>query len=212
MAGTTILSGSLITTQPFGHSDNRSNPSSITSILEMVASHLSDGNETAAKRRSVLLIYCLYSLLMDGERYQDKFFMPLHDPEVLTHGFTGIGDIAISDDNGDLFECIQIIPNASLSPTGVEKACAGILSYTPQRICLLTIAEPYNVDMNAIRRTTDDIYQSYGCKVLVAGLLPTISDGLRLINEPANFLDTYEKAVQEALNVDRFTPKLTREN
>ncbi len=197
MAGTTILSGSLITCDPFISTSRRPLYCTIDSVMATVKGRLSGGNEAATKQRSVLLVYSLYSLLMDSARYADKFLLPLHDPEGLEHGFMGVGDIAISDENSNLFECIQIIPGVSLTPALVKEAFARVLPHDPRRFCLLTTAEPYSENTQAIRRVTDSIYHAQGCEMVVDGLLPALEYSLRLVTDSADFLAAYSQSLQE---------------
>lgn len=197
MAGITILSGSLITGPASVSSPRHTVHCTIDAVLETVKTHLSDCDTMTIKRRSVLLAYCLYSLLMDSERYQDKFLLPLRDPEGISQLFVGVGDIAISDENGDLFECIQILPDVSLTPALVEAACAKVLPHTPRRFCLLTTTEPYGEDTQTIRRLAGNLSYAHHCEVIVDGFLPTLSYGLRVVTEPSDFLIAYAKALHE---------------
>lgn len=133
---------------------------------------------------------------MDSDRYQDKFLLPLRGPEGLTHGFVGVGGIALSDKNGGLFECIQIV-GVLLTPALIKEAFLKVSHHTPRRFCLLTTASVYNDHREALRRTCDSLYQTSGCEVIVDGLMPTLDYGIRLLPEAAHFLAAYSKALRE---------------
>lgn len=163
--------------------------------MESVKAHLFS-NLVTARRHSILLVYTLYSLLMDSDRYADKFLLPLHDPEGLKHGFVGVGDIALSDDNGDLFECIQIV-GVLLNPAFVEEAFSKVAPHTPRRFCLLTTAGVYNENRDALQQACNRIYQIHGSEVIVDGLMPTLNCGVRSLPEPAGFLAAYRQALEE---------------
>ncbi len=171
-------------------------------VMETVTASVWGNDEATRKRRCVLLAYSLYTLLMDSRRYQNKFLLPLHDPEGLSHGFAGIGDIAISDENGDLYECIEIVVGASLSAAFVAEAYAKVQTHAPRRFCLLTLdtfssTKLSRQDLEAIRKLTQNIYRTHGCEVTVDGLMRTLNSGLRFLAEPADFLAVYQQALQE---------------
>jgi DNA (cytosine-5)-methyltransferase 1 len=167
----------------------------VDAVMETVQAHLFN-NLIAAGRHSVLLVYTLYSLQMDSDRSQDKFLLPLRDPEGLTHGFVGVGDLALSGDNGDLFGCIQIV-GVLLTPALIKEAFAQVSPYAPRRFCLLTTAGVCNQDREALRQTCDSIYRTSGCEVIVDSLMSTLNYGVRSLPEPTDFLAAYRQALRE---------------
>ena len=147
----------------------------------------------------MLLAYSLYSLLMDCDRYKTKFLLPLplHDPEGIGHRYEGVGDFAISDEDGKLYECIEIASSASISPSSVAEAYARIKTYSPRRFCLLTLGEIDPLDMAGWKETTASLSQRYGCEIIVDSLMETVSSGLRFLAEPSKLLAAYSQALQE---------------
>lgn len=203
MAGTTILSGSLKDGPPTTDTQHRATPCTVDATVEAVELSLfSDSDQI--KRRAVLAAYALHSLQMDSDRYKTKFLLPLRDPEGLGHCYERVGDFTISDENGDLFECIQIT-GILLTPASVEEAFAQVSPHAPHRFCLLTTAGVYDDNKEALRQICDNIYQTSGCEVIVDGLMPTLNYGVRSLPEPANFLAAYSRALQEDI-LDSKTP------
>jgi DNA (cytosine-5)-methyltransferase 1 len=202
MAGTAILSGSLIVPEALRLVLNHSVHRTVASVIEKVKDSVWGNDEATRRQRCVLLVYSLYALLMDSPRYQNKFLLPLCDPEGLNHGFTDIGDIALSDEDGDLFECAGIVVGASLSTAFVAEAYAKVQPYTPRRFCLLALdtfssAKLSRQDLQAIERLTQDIYRTHGCEVIVDSLMRTLNSGLHFLAEPADFLAVYSQALRE---------------
>ena len=187
MAGTTILSGSLTTSDAFRRLPRRL--ITMDAVLDAVS----------VKRRAMLLAYSLYSLLMDCDRYKTKFLLPLplHDPEGLGHRYEGVGDFAISDEDGKLYECIEIASSASISPSSVAEAVEKVQTYSPRRFCLLTLGEIDPLDKASLQETSASLSRRYGCEIVVDSLMETISSGLRFLAEPSDLLAAYAQALQE---------------
>ena len=94
MAGTTILSGSLITSDALSLPPRLPPRRTAEAVLEAVKANIFGNAENTRKRRWVLVAYSLYSLLMSSDRYKTKFLLPLRDPEGLGHCYEGVGDFA----------------------------------------------------------------------------------------------------------------------
>ena len=170
--------------------------------MEAVKDSLWGNAEATRRRRWVLLIYSFYSLLMDSDRYKTKFLLPLRDPEGLGHCYEGVGDFALSDEDGRLYECVQVMPYNALSSASVMEAFAKVQPYTPRRFCLLvtpTLIGPKlsREDTQAIQQHSKDIYRAHGCEVITDSLMRTLEYGVRLLAEPSNLLAAYSQALRE---------------
>ena len=126
MAGTTILSGSLVTSTEFSLPPRFPAHRTVEAVLEAIKNNIFGNAENTRKRRWVLVAYSLYSLLMDSDRYKTKFLLPLRDPEGLGHCYEGVGDFALSDEDGRLYECVQVVPYNTISPASVMEGFAEV--------------------------------------------------------------------------------------
>ena len=196
MAGTTILNGSLITGSPAILTSDRPARRTIDDVLTAVTASLCDCDAATTRRRSVLLIYSLYSLLMDSARYADKFLLPLHDPEGLDHGFMGVGDIAISDENGDLFECFTVL-SVPVTPRSIHQAICRALPFGPERFFLLTTESLPAAEEQRMENVAEDASRSSTCEVIVDHVPRLLRYFLRAWNDPSVFLAAYKQALQE---------------
>lgn len=149
---------------------------------------------SGASRLPVVAIYSIYELLMkDIHRYQNKTLLPLKTHTTADSKSKGIGDIEIVDKTGNYFESVEIKHNISIDSTLINDTYDKFKYTVTNRYYLLTTAEPNTKegDETNIKTVIEKIRIEHGCEVIVNGIIPSLKYYLRLLKEPAKFLERY---------------------
>jgi DNA (cytosine-5)-methyltransferase 1 len=150
---------------------------------------------TGAARLPVLAIYAAYEVLMPTRgRYRDKRLLPLKSHTTADSKSGSIGDVEIVyRATGDFFEAVEVKHNKPIDPEMVRIAIGKINALAVKRYYLLTTAEPNRLESDEIEKLIAHTRESYGCEVIVNGMMPTLRYYLRLVENPQGFIQCYEK-------------------
>ena len=166
---------------------------SIAAIITLLERHFTYRYTTSgASRLPTLAIYAAYQCMMQQvARYKDKELLPLesHNSADLRSG--RIGDIDVSNDNGSAFEGVEIKHEIKITAQMVADAYEKFKIHNTVRYYLLTTANMDSADWEAIEKEVKRISQIHGCQVIVNGVYTTLKYYLRLLNDPAEFIDKY---------------------
>lgn len=166
---------------------------SISKIVKLLERHFTFRYTCAgASRLPTLAIYAAYQCMMGQvARFRDKQLCPLESHNSADAQSGRIGDIDINNENGSAFEGVEIKHEIQITPQLVRDAYEKFKVYNTDRYYLLTTASMDSADWDAIEAEIQRIAQIHGCQVIVNGVYTTLKYYLRLVTDPAEFIDRY---------------------
>lgn len=186
---------------------------SISNIITLLQKHFTYKYTCAgASRLPTLAIYASYQCMMTQvARYAEKKLCPLESHNSADAQSGRIGDIDINNENGSAFEGVEIKHEIPITRQLVADAYEKFKIHNTDRYYLLTTANMNAADWDSIEEEIRRISQIHGCQVIVNGVYSTLKYYLRLMKDPAEFIDRYV----ELLKVDetvKFQHKVTWNN
>lgn len=166
---------------------------SIASIIKLFEKHFTYSyTSQGASRLPTLAIYAAYQCMMGQvARYQTKKLCPLESHNSADSQSGRIGDIDINNENGTAFEGVEIKHEIKITAQLVKDAYEKFKIYNTDRYYLLTTANMDSADWEGIDKEVNRIAHIHGCQVIVNGVYTTLKYYLRLMNDPAEFIDNY---------------------
>ena len=166
---------------------------SISKIIRLLEKHFTYRYSCAgASRLPTLAIYAAYQCMMGQvARFNDKILCPIeaHNAADLQSGC--IGDIEVDNENGSAFEGVEVKHEIQITSQLVADAYEKFKIFNTDRYYLLTTANMDSADWDAIDVEIQRIAQIHGCQVIVNGVYTTLKYYLRLVTDPADFIDKY---------------------
>ncbi|WP_172201082.1 hypothetical protein [Campylobacter sp. RM16188] len=166
---------------------------SIESIIELLKRHFEYSYDChGASRLPSLAIFAAYECIMKQvKRYEDKILCPIASHTSADRQSGRIGDVDIIRSNGEPFEAVEIKHLIVITPDLIKDAFEKFKSFKTDRYYLLTTVNMNNADWDSIKIEVDRIAQIHGCQVIVNGVYDTLKYYLRLIFDPAEFIEKY---------------------
>lgn len=130
------------------------------------------------------------------ERYKNAKLLDLGSHTASDKTSKSAGDIEIKDNNGNIFEAVEIKLNIKPTEHIIRVAFDKINKFKISRYYILSGATPDTSEVDAINKAIFEIEQEHGCQVIVNGIFHTLNYYLRLISSPANYLKTYSSLVE----------------
>lgn len=173
---------------------------SISNIIKILEKHFTYHYScSGASRLPTLAIYAAYQCMMGQvARYEEKILCPLESHNSADAQSGRIGDIDIDNADGTAFEGVEIKHEIQITKQLVADAYEKFKVYNTDRYYLLTTANMDSADWVAIDGEIKRIAQIHGCQVIVNGVYSSLKYYLRLVKDPAEFIDHYV----ELLKVD----------
>ena len=173
---------------------------SISKIISLLEKHFTYRYTCAgASRLPTLAIYAAYQCMMEQvTRFNNKVLCPLESHNSADMQSGRIGDIDVNNENGTAFEGVEIKHEIQINRQLIADAYEKFKIYNTDRYYLLTTANMDSADWDAIDSEIQRIAQIHGCQVIVNGVYSTLKYYLRLVIDPAEFIDRYV----ELLKVD----------
>lgn len=173
---------------------------SISKIVKLLEKHFTYKYTCAgASRLPTLAIYAAYQCMMNQvARFNSKILCPLESHNSADTQSGRIGDIDVNNENGTAFEGVEIKHEIQINRQLVADAYEKFKVHNTDRYYLLTTANMDSADWDAIDSEIQRIAQIHGCQVIVNGVYTTLKYYLRLVTDPAEFIDRYV----ELLKVD----------
>lgn len=172
----------------------------IASIISLLDKHFhANYKAIGASRLPVLALYALYSnIVLYVERYRGKRLLPLekHNSSDMQSG--RIGDIDIVEEQGEMFEAVEVKFDIKIDHNIVITAKNKILPTGVKTYYILSTKETKECDQDAVAQEIAHLHKVHGCQLIVNGILPTIKYYLRLLPETSMFLQQYT----QLLNAD----------
>lgn len=166
---------------------------SISKIIKLLKKHFTYHYTcSGASRLPSLAIYAAYECMMGQvTRYGDKVLCPLAKHNAADAQSGRIGDIDVNHANGTAFEGVEVKHELQITKQMVADAYEKFKIYNTDRYYLLTTANMESADWDSIDREIQRIAQIHGCQVIVNGVYSTLTYYLRLLKDPAEFIDHY---------------------
>lgn len=166
---------------------------SILNIIKLLEKHFTYRYTCAgASRLPTLAVYAAYQCMMNQvARYDGKTLCPLESHNSADAQSGRIGDIDIDNENGSAFEGIEIKHEIVITKQLVTDAYEKFKIHNTNRYYLLTTANMTDADWESIDQEIQRISHIHGCQVIVNGVYSTLKYYLRLMKDPAEFIDHY---------------------
>lgn len=166
---------------------------SISSIIRLLEKHFTYNYPcSGASRLPTLAIYAAYQcMLPQVARYEGKTLCPLESHNSADSRSGRIGDIDIDNSDGSAFEGVEIKHEIQITSQLVADAYEKFKVYNTDRYYLLTTAKMDSADWEGIESEIKRISQIHGCQVIVNGVYSSLKYYLRLVKDPAEFIDHY---------------------
>ena len=166
---------------------------SIADIVKLLERHFTHKYPCAgASRLPTLAVYAAYQCMMGQvSRYRDKTLCPLESHNSADAQSGRIGDIDVNSANGNAFEGVEIKHEIPITRQFVADAYEKFKVYPTDRYYLLTTADMGAADWDAIEEEVTRIRRIHGCQVIVNGVYSTLKYYLRLLEDPAEWIDRY---------------------
>ena len=101
------------------------------------------------------------------------------------------------NENGSAFEGVEIKHEIQISAQLVSDAYEKFKIHNTDRYYLLTTANMDSADWDSIEHEVERISQIHGCQVIVNGVYSTLKYYLRLMKDPAEFVDKYVELLKQ---------------
>lgn len=172
---------------------------SILQIIKLLEKHFTYKYAcSGASRLPTLAIYAVYQcMITQVARYKNKVLCPLESHNSADTQSGRIGDIDINNENGTAFEGIEIKHEIQITPQIIVDAYEKFKIYNTNRYYLLTTANMDSANWEAIDNEIKRIAHIHGCQVIVNGVYSSLKYYLRLINDPAEFIDYYVELLKK---------------
>lgn len=155
-------------------------------------------------RLPVLAIYATYQCIFpDINRYKSMSLEELSRHEAADIRTGSVGDIEIFDQNGNVFEAVEVKHNIKIDDVIVRRAKEKVTDSTVERYYILTTHKDCMIDDAGILRTIVDVFQSTGKEIIVNGVIPTIKYYLRLSSNPMAAIECYTKLLCEEPSITK---------
>lgn len=166
---------------------------SIANIVKLLEKHFTYKYScSGASRLPTLAIYAAYQCMMNQvARYSGKTLCPLESHNSADTQSGRIGDIDVNNENNYAFEGVEIKHEIPITRQLVADAYEKFKIYNTDRYYLLTTANMDMADWTAIESEIQRISQIHGCQVIVNGVYSSLKYYLRLLEDPAEFIDKY---------------------
>lgn len=166
---------------------------SIAKIITLLEKHFTYSYTcSGASRLPSLAIYAAYECMMGQvARYNDKILCPLANHNSADMQSGRIGDVDINNINGSVFEGVEVKHEIQITKQLVTDAYEKFKIHNTDRYYLLTTANMDSADWDSIEKEIQRISHIHGCQVIVNGVYSTLKYYLRLLNDPAEFIDRY---------------------
>ncbi len=166
---------------------------SISKIIRLMEKHFTYRYTcSGASRLPTLAIYAAYQCMFGQvARYENKVLCALESHNSADMQSGRIGDIDVNNENGTAFEGVEIKHEIQISRQLIADAYEKFKIYNTDRYYLLTTANMDSADWEQIDNEIQRIAQIHGCQVIVNGVYTTLKYYLRLLTDPAEFIDKY---------------------
>lgn len=172
----------------------------IRSIADLLGRHFSSKySAEGAARLPTLALYAAYQCLVkETKRFEGMTLAPIENHTSSDKRSGRIGDIEITDADGKPFEAVEVKHGIPISAQLVRDAHEKFSKTRVQRYYLLSTNEHIDPAEKAkIEVEMERIKNLHGCQVITNGLLKTLTYYLRLLSDPADFVEHYVDLLEQ---------------
>ncbi|MDR0197636.1 MAG: hypothetical protein LBI36_05385 [Oscillospiraceae bacterium] len=172
---------------------------SISATITLLERHFTANYKdlSGASRLPTLAVYAAYQCMMKQvRRYKDKVLCSLENHHSADYRSGRIGDIDVNNADDSAFEGVEIKHEIVITRGLVADAYEKFKIHNTDRYYLLTTANMDGADWDGINAEIQRIAQIHGCQVIVNGVYTTLKYYLRLLNDPAEFIDCYVECMK----------------
>lgn len=149
-----------------------------------------------ASRLPVLALHSIYKVLMSElNRYNGMKLKDLELHSAADSQTGSIGDIEIVNEDGSIFEAVEVKHMIPISKELVDIAKQKIRGSQVDRYYILT-THPQHDPSDDVQKEVENVKRLLGCQMIVNGVLPSIKYYLRLLSNPGSVLPVYAKELE----------------
>lgn len=165
----------------------------ISTITNYLTGHFNSRYASAgAARLPVIAFYSIYECLIEElERFKDKKLLPLESHTASDTRSKRIGDIEVDDNEGRAFEGVEVKHGIEITLQLVKDAYAKFNKEPVQRYYILSTAGVRASEAEKIKQEIEKIRGLHGCQVIANGISDSLKYYLRLLSNPADFIERY---------------------
>ena len=169
----------------------------INKIMTYLEQHFcSNYKSKGASRLPVLALHAVYGVMINElQRFGGKTLRPLQHHSAADAQTGAVGDIEVEDENGAVFEAVEVKHGIPLSEALVSDAYGKIMEHQLDRYYILTTHDNCTPD-EELQTTIDLIKERIGCQIIANGVLPTLRYSLRLVEDPAAIFSNYAEGLR----------------
>lgn len=166
---------------------------SINQIINLLEKHFTyKYTGHGASRLPTLAIYAAYECMMrEVARYEDKILCKLESHTSSDAQSGQIGDIQVNNPDNTPYEGVEVKHNAMITADLIRHAYSKLMLHRTDRYYLLTTANMDSANWNEINNEINRIEHIHGCQVIVNGVYSSLRYYLRLLKDPAEFIEKY---------------------
>lgn len=166
---------------------------SINEIINLLEKHFSfKYSSRGASILPVVAFQSVYECLVEELfRYKDKTIDQLASHYSSDKSSGATGDVVIRNNDGSLFEVVEVKYGIEIDDIMIEDAYNKIKSTSIQRYYILSTIEPTKTQKNDFDKRIKEILDEHGVQMIVNGLMKTLNYYLRLLNNTNKFLEKY---------------------
>jgi DNA (cytosine-5)-methyltransferase 1 len=170
----------------------------ISDIIALLESHFTARyNSSGASRLPALAVYAAYQCMKSQVlRYEDKVLCPLESHNSADSQSGRISDVDINNSDGGAFEGVEIKHGIVITRHHIADAYEKFKIYKTDRYYILTTGSMDNADWKEIDAEIRRVADIHGCQVIVNGVYDTLKYYLRLLKDPAEFIEKYVEAIK----------------
>lgn len=171
----------------------------ISTIITYLKQHFeSRYSSRGASRLPTLAVYAIYKCISrEIKRFEGKQLMPLKEHTSSDRSSGRVGDIEVRDENGKVFEAVEIKHGIPINRQLVRDAYEKFKSHPVRRYYLLSTADIDWSDTENLTKEVSRILKIHGCQVIINGIYPSLKYYLRLLHNTDDFIDNYVESIKK---------------
>ena len=172
----------------------------IRAIVNLLSQHFSSKYKAeGAARLPTLALYAVYQcLLKETKRFAGMNLAPIESHTTSDRRSGRIGDIEVTDEESKPFEAVEVKHGIPVSAQLVRDAYEKFMKTRVDRYYLLSTNEHIDAaEKQKIETEIERIKNLHGCQVIPNGLLKTLAYYLRLLANPADFVECYVDLLEQ---------------
>lgn len=178
----------------------------IRDIIQMLHDHFY--YKYSSRGASILPVIAFYSIyecmIKHFDRFKDMKLDELGSHNSCDRSSKETGDVVIRNKNtNDIYEVVEVKFDIKPTHLMVDYAYDKIkYNKNVQRYYILSTSRPEADEVDKINDKIDEIYNEYGCQVIVNGIFDSLKYYLRLLTNSDEFLECYSKNLQANEELD----------